>query len=68
MEKARFSWMILAQEKGYLEFQDLKGIFKEIAIVWNSLTGESLSSKNKYLAELFNTLDIDQDHIITFKE
>jgi Ca2+-binding EF-hand superfamily protein len=67
-QKARFSWMLLTQGKGQLEFEDLVDVFQEISVVWNALTGEIIAPKKKYIEELFNIFDIDQDELITFQE
>lgn len=43
-------------------------LFQELSVLWNALTGEIVKPKRKYIEELFNTLDVDQDETITFHE
>jgi hypothetical protein len=49
VQKARFSWLLLTQGKGELEFEDLVDVFQEISVVWNALTGEIVTPKRKYI-------------------
>jgi hypothetical protein len=43
-------------------------LFQEISVVWNALTGEIVTPRRRYMEELFNTFDVDQDQTITFRE
>ena len=51
-----------------MELKDFMELFQEISVVWNSLTGEIVLPKKKYVEELFNLFDVDQDQTITFSE
>lgn len=68
LEKARFGWLILTENKGDMDLKDFMELFQQISIVWNTLTGEIVMPKRKYVQELFNTFDVDQDQSITFHE
>lgn len=49
LEKARFGWMILTENKGDIDFKDFMELFQEISVVWNALTGEVVVPKKKYV-------------------
>ena len=68
LEKSRFGWLILTEGRGDIELGDFLELFQEISVVWNALTGEIVTPKRKYIEELFNTFDVDQDQAITFSE
>lgn len=68
LEKSRFGWLILTEGRGDIEFSDFMELFQEISVVWNALTGEIVTPKRRYIEELFNTFDVDQDQVITFNE
>lgn len=68
LEKSRFGWLILTEGRGDIEFADFMELFQEISVVWNALTGEIVTPRRRYIEELFNTFDVDQDQVITFNE
>ena len=68
LEKSRFGWLILTEGRGDIELKDFMELFQEISVVWNALTGEIVTPKRRYIEELFNTFDVDQDQAITFNE
>lgn len=49
LEKARFGWLILTENKGDMDLKDFMELFQEISVVWNTLTGEIVTPKRKYV-------------------
>lgn len=49
LEKARFGWLILTENKGDMDLKDFMELFQEISVVWNALTGEVVVPKRKYV-------------------
>lgn len=67
-DRQLFGWKIFSGGRSEIMLKDLHTLFEEISMVWNILTGDIVQAKAKYIEELFNILDVDQDDVITFQE
>ena len=61
IEKARFSFKLLANKKNTISLNDIEGLVYEVSQLWNSMTGSRVLPNKEFVNELFNLFDSDKD-------